>query len=73
MEDKTTFSAARGTALIFGTLAGLGVRRLLATLWPWVFGIAVANGVFLVIGSLVLICYFDPNTPDLFVLSPNLF
>ena len=47
----------------------LGVRRFLAAIWPWIFGIAVTNGVFLVIGSLILVYFFDLNNPDLFVKS----
>lgn len=42
-------------------------RPLLAKLWPWSFGIAVANGVFLVMGSLILVYLCDVNNPDLFV------
>ncbi len=45
------------------------LRRGLAAVWPWVFGIAVANGVFLVIGSLIAIYFFDLNNPDLFTNS----
>lgn len=44
-------------------------RRFLAALWPWIFGIAVINGVFLVIGSVVLVYFFDLNNPDLFANS----
>jgi hypothetical protein len=47
----------------------VNVRHLLATLWPWVFGIAVINGLFLVIGSVILVHFFDLNNPDLFVNS----
>ena len=47
----------------------VNVRRFLALLWPWVFGIAVANGVFLVIGSVILVYFFDLNNPDLFTNS----
>ena len=46
-----------------------GVWGSLAALWPWIFAIAVANGLFLVIGSLVLVYLFDLNMPDLFVVS----
>jgi hypothetical protein len=46
-----------------------GVWRSMATLWPWIFAITVANGVFLVIGSHVLVTLFDLNMPDLFVKS----
>ena len=47
----------------------VNVRHFLATLWPWIFSIAVINGVFLVIGSLILVYFFDLNNPDLFVNS----
>jgi hypothetical protein len=43
--------------------------RLLATLWPWLFAIAVVNGLFLVIGSVILVYFFDLNNPDLFTNS----
>lgn len=46
-----------------------GARRLLTRLWPWVFGICVLNGVFLVIGSVILVYFFDLNNPDLFTNS----
>ncbi|MBN1217651.1 MAG: hypothetical protein JXM69_01885 [Anaerolineae bacterium] len=45
------------------------VRHVLAVLWPWVFSIAVINGVFLVIGSVILVYFFDLNNPDLFLNS----
>ena len=47
----------------------LNVRHLFTTLWPWIFGIAVINGVLLVIGSLILVYFFDLNNPDLFLNS----
>lgn len=34
-------------------------RNLLASAWPWVYGVAAANGVFLFIVSLVLLFVFD--------------
>jgi hypothetical protein len=43
--------------------------RFLATLWPWLFAIAVINGLFLVIGSVILVYFFDLNNPDLFTNS----
>jgi hypothetical protein len=49
-------------------LAG-SLRSRLAAVWPWVFGVAVVNGVFLVIGSLIAIYFFDLNNPDLFTNS----
>ncbi|HUS70066.1 MAG TPA: hypothetical protein VM075_04725 [Anaerolineae bacterium] len=45
------------------------VRRILATLWPWVFGVCAINGVFLVVGSVILVYVFDLNNPDLFTNS----
>jgi hypothetical protein len=47
----------------------VNVRRVLARLWPWVFGVCVLNGVFLVIGSVVLVYLFGVNNPDLFTNS----
>jgi hypothetical protein len=44
-------------------------RRTLAAGWPWVFGVTAANGVFLVIGSVILVYLFDVNRPDLFTNS----
>ncbi len=41
--------------------------RFLAKLWPWVFGVCVVNGVFLVVGSVILVHLFGLNNPDLFV------
>jgi hypothetical protein len=45
------------------------LRRGLAATWPWIFGLAVVNGVFLIIGSLIAIYFFDLNNPDLFTNS----
>lgn len=44
-------------------------RGLLSKLWPWIFSIAVANGIFLVIGSVIAVYFFDLNNPDLFTNS----
>jgi hypothetical protein len=46
-----------------------GLGRVLARLWPWIFGICLANGVFLVIGSVILVYAIDLNAPDLFLFS----
>lgn len=43
------------------------VRRFLAGSWPWVFGVCAINGVFLVVGSVILVYLFELNNPDLFV------
>lgn len=45
----------------------VNVRRVLAQVWPWVFGVCVINGVFLVVGSIILVYAFGLNNPDLFV------
>lgn len=45
------------------------VQHFLGSVWPWIFGVAVVNGVFLVIGSVVLVYFFDLNNPDLFTSS----
>jgi hypothetical protein len=45
----------------------VNVWRFLAKLWPWVFGVCVVNGVFLVVGSVILVYLFGLNNPDLFV------
>jgi hypothetical protein len=47
----------------------VNVRHFLARLWPWVFGICAINGVFLVIGSVILVYVFELNNPDLFTNS----
>jgi hypothetical protein len=49
-------------------LSALGAR-FLARLWPWIFGITAVNGVFLVIGSVVLVYFFDVDNADLFTNS----
>ena len=45
----------------------VSVRRFLAGSWPWLFGVCAVNGVFLVVGSVILVYLFGLNTPDLFV------
>jgi len=45
------------------------IWRFLGTVWPWLFGIAAINGLFLVIGSVVLVYCFDLNNPSLFTNS----
>ncbi|MDD1721158.1 MAG: hypothetical protein LUP95_04145 [Euryarchaeota archaeon] len=47
----------------------VNLRRFLATLWPWIFGISILNGVFLVIGSVILVYLFNVNNPNLFTYS----
>jgi hypothetical protein len=44
-------------------------RRFLARLWPWLFAVCVINGVFLTIGSVVLVYLIGLNAPNLFVIS----
>jgi hypothetical protein len=45
------------------------VRRLLATLWPWVFGVCAIVGLFLVIGHVVLVGFFGMTNSTVFVYS----
>jgi len=47
----------------------VNIRRILAGLWPWVFGICVIDGVFLVAGSVILVYFFGLNRPEMFVNS----
>jgi hypothetical protein len=47
----------------------VNVRRFLAKLWPWIFGVSLVNGVFLFLGSVILVYFFGVNNPDLFVNS----
>jgi len=42
-------------------------RHLLARVWPWVFGVTLANGIFLVVGSVILVVFFGLDAPQLFV------
>jgi len=44
-----------------------GGQRLLARLWPFVFGVAAVAGTFLVIGSLILVYLFGVDNADLFL------
>ncbi|HTP09837.1 MAG TPA: hypothetical protein VMP08_16385 [Anaerolineae bacterium] len=44
-----------------------GVRHGLAKAWPWIFGLCAIDGVFLVIGSVILVFIFSVNAPNLFV------
>jgi hypothetical protein len=59
----------RTPSVWWGQYLPVNVRHFLAALWPWVFSIAVINGVFLVIGSVILVYFFDLNNPDLFLNS----
>jgi hypothetical protein len=45
------------------------MRRALASAWPAVFAVAVANGLFLFVISLVLLYAFDVTNADLFLWS----
>lgn len=49
------------------THLSVATRRFLARLWPWVFGVCAINGVFLVVGSVILVYLAGMNNPDLFV------
>lgn len=46
-----------------------GLRRLLATLWPWVYGVALVNGLFLFGGALLLFTFVSFGNSDIFLNS----
>jgi hypothetical protein len=43
--------------------------RFLARLWPWVFGVAFVNGLFLFVGAIVLVYAFGWGNEDLYLNS----
>jgi hypothetical protein len=43
--------------------------RLLAQLWPWVFGATLINGLFLFVGATILVYAFDWGNADLYLNS----
>ncbi len=45
------------------------MRHLLARAWPWIFAACVIDGVFLVVGSVLLVYLSGFNNPELFVSS----
>jgi hypothetical protein len=49
-------------------LAG-NARHLLAQLWPWVFGVALINGVFLFVGAIFLVYAFGWGNEDVYLNS----
>ena len=53
----------------WGTRLPINIQHFLAKSWPWIFGICLVNSVFLVVGSIILVYFFDLNNPDLFVNS----
>ena len=44
-------------------------QHFLAQLWPWVFGVAFINGVFLFIGAIILVYAFSWGNEDLYLNS----
>lgn len=53
----------------WGTRLPIYIQHFLAKAWPWIFGICLVDSVFLVVGSIILVVFFDLNNPDLFVNS----
>ena len=49
-------------------LAG-NAGRFLAQLWPWVFGVAFINGMFLFVGAIILVYAFGWGNEDLYLNS----
>jgi hypothetical protein len=50
-------------------LLPVNVRRVLAAAWPWVFGVALINGVFLFVGAIFLMYGFGWGSSDLYLNS----
>lgn len=46
-----------------------GVNRFLAGLWIWIFSVCIVNGVFLVIGHVILVVLFDYTNAGVFMNS----
>jgi len=53
----------------WGTRLPINIQHFLAKSWPWVYGICLINGIFLVVGSIILVYFFELNNPNLFVNS----
>jgi hypothetical protein len=53
----------------WGTRFPANVQHFLAGSWPWIYGICLINGLFLVIGLIILVYRFGLNHPELFVYS----
>ena len=53
----------------WGTRLPINIQHYLAKAWPWIFGICLLDSLFLVVGSIILVYFFDLNNPELFVYS----
>jgi len=53
----------------WGTRLPINIQHFLAKAWPWILGICLLDSLFLVVGSIILVYFFDLNNPDLFVYS----
>lgn len=53
----------------WGARLPMNIQHFLAKSWPWVYGISLINGVFLVAGSIILVYFVELNNPNLFVYS----
>ena len=42
------------------------VQRVFTMIWPWVFGLCVGNGVFLVVGHVIAVYFFAPVSAVIF-------
>jgi hypothetical protein len=47
----------------------VSIQRVFASLWPWIFGACLINGLFLIIVSYILVYVFGMNNPGIFVAS----
>jgi hypothetical protein len=50
-------------------ILNIKIRRFLAGIWPWIFAITVLNGIFLIIGHIILVFYFGYANADMFLNS----
>jgi len=48
------------------THLSVNARRWLAKLWPWLFFVCVIASLLLVIGSIILVYFFDVNNANFF-------
>ena len=53
----------------WGTRLPINIQHFLAKAWPWILGICLLDSLFLVVGSIILVYFFDLNNPELFVYS----
>lgn len=53
----------------FSSWLPMNLRTYLALSWPWIFTITVVNGIFLIVGHIILVFLFGFANADLFLFS----